>query len=56
VPYYNKPSQEGLYRHFKAVAEAVDLPVILYNVPGRTVCDMSNDTVLRLARCPASSA
>ncbi len=52
VPYYNKPSQEGLYRHFKAVAEAVDLPQILYNVPGRTVCDMSNDTVLRLAEVP----
>ena len=52
VPYYNKPSQEGLYRHFKAVAEAVDLPQILYNVPGRTVADMSNDTVLRLAQVP----
>ena len=52
VPYYNKPSQEGLYRHFKAVAEAVDLPQILYNVPGRTVADMSNDTVLRLAEVP----
>ncbi len=50
VPYYNKPTQEGLYRHFKAVAEAVDLPMILYNVPGRTGCDMSNDTALRLAQ------
>jgi 4-hydroxy-tetrahydrodipicolinate synthase len=49
VPYYNRPSQEGMYRHFKAIAEAVDLPVILYNVPGRTVADMSNETVLRLA-------
>lgn len=52
VPYYNKPTQEGLYRHFKAVAEAVDIPVILYNVPGRTVADMSNDTTLRLAEVP----
>jgi 4-hydroxy-tetrahydrodipicolinate synthase len=52
VPYYNKPSQEGLYRHFRAIAEAVDLPHILYNVPGRTVADMSNDTVLRLAQIP----
>jgi len=52
VPYYNKPTQEGLYRHFKAIAEAVDLPVILYNVPGRTVADMSNDTILRLADVP----
>lgn len=50
VPYYNKPTQEGLYRHFKAIAEAVDMPHILYNVPGRTVADMSNDTVLRLAQ------
>ena len=49
VPYYNRPTQEGMYRHFKAIAEAVDLPIILYNVPGRTVADMSNDTVLRLA-------
>jgi 4-hydroxy-tetrahydrodipicolinate synthase len=50
VPYYNKPTQEGLYLHFKAIAEAVDMPHILYNVPGRTVADMSNDTVLRLAQ------
>jgi 4-hydroxy-tetrahydrodipicolinate synthase len=49
VPYYNKPSQEGLYRHFKAIAEAVDLPMILYNVPGRTVADLQNDTVIRLS-------
>jgi len=52
VPYYNKPTQEGLYRHFRAVAEAVDLPMILYNVPGRTVADLSNDTVVRLAQIP----
>jgi 4-hydroxy-tetrahydrodipicolinate synthase len=50
VPYYNKPTQEGLYLHFKAIAEAVDMPHILYNVPGRTVADMNNDTVLRLAQ------
>ncbi len=49
VPYYNKPTQEGMYRHFRAIAEAVDLPLILYNVPGRTVADLANDTVLRLA-------
>jgi len=49
VPYYNRPTQEGMYRHFKAIAEAVDLPVILYNVPGRTVADMANETVLRLS-------
>lgn len=49
TPYYNKPTQEGLYRHFKAVAEAVAIPQILYNVPGRTACDMLNDTVERLA-------
>ena len=50
VPYYNKPTQEGMYRHFRAIAEAVDLPMILYNVPGRTVADLQNDTVLRLAQ------
>ena len=52
VPYYNKPTQEGLYRHFKAIAEAVDIPNILYNVPGRTVADLANDTMLRLAQIP----
>ena len=52
VPYYNRPTQEGLYRHFRAIAEAVDLPHILYNVPGRTVADMQNETVLRLAEIP----
>jgi 4-hydroxy-tetrahydrodipicolinate synthase len=50
VPYYNKPTQEGQYQHFKAIAEAVDLPVILYNVPGRTVADMAHETVMRLAQ------
>ena len=52
VPYYNKPTQEGLYLHFKAIAETVDTPHILYNVPGRTGADMSNDTALRLAQIP----
>lgn len=52
VPYYNRPTQEGMYQHFKKIAEAVDLPVILYNVPGRTVADMSNDTILRLSKVP----
>lgn len=52
VPYYNKPTQDGLYQHFKAIAEEVDLPLILYNVPGRTVADLSNDTTLRLAQVP----
>ena len=52
VPYYNKPSQEGIYRHFKAIAEAVDIPMVLYNVPGRTVADMQPETVLRLAQVP----
>ncbi len=50
VPYYNKPTQEGLYQHFKAIAEAVDIPLILYNVPGRTVADLANETTLRLAQ------
>ncbi len=52
VPYYNKPTQEGLYRHFRAIAEAVDLPVVLYNVPGRSVADLAHDTVMRLAEVP----
>ncbi|MGZ5086803.1 MAG: 4-hydroxy-tetrahydrodipicolinate synthase [Usitatibacter sp.] len=52
VPYYNKPTQEGLYRHFKAIAESADIPVILYNVPSRTIADLQNDTVLRLAKVP----
>ena len=52
VPYYNRPTQEGMYQHFKRIAEAVDLPVILYNVPGRTVADMANDTIVRLASVP----
>ena len=52
VPYYNKPTQDGMYAHFKKIAESVDLPVILYNVPGRTVADMAGDTVVRLAAVP----
>jgi 4-hydroxy-tetrahydrodipicolinate synthase len=52
VPYYNKPTQEGQYLHFKSIAEAVDLPLVLYNVPGRTVADMAHDTVMRLAEVP----
>jgi 4-hydroxy-tetrahydrodipicolinate synthase len=52
VPYYNKPTQEGLYRHFRKIAETVDLPMILYNVPGRTVADLQTDSVLRLAQVP----
>lgn len=52
APYYNKPTQEGLYRHFRAIAEAVDIPHILYNVPGRTVADIHNNTALRLAQIP----
>ncbi len=52
VPYYNMPTQEGQYRHFRAIAEAVDLPMVLYNVPGRTVADMAHETVMRLAQVP----
>ncbi|MCE2657800.1 MAG: 4-hydroxy-tetrahydrodipicolinate synthase [Rubrivivax sp.] len=52
VPYYNKPSQEGMVQHFQAIAEAIDLPVVLYNVPGRTVADMLPETALRLAQVP----
>src|SRR6478735_11413228 len=52
VPYYNKPSQEGIYRHFKAVAEAVDIPMVVYNVPSRTVADMQGETAIRLAQVP----
>jgi len=52
VPYYNKPTQEGMYRHFRAIAEAADIPLLLYNVPSRTIADLSNETVLRLAQVP----
>jgi 4-hydroxy-tetrahydrodipicolinate synthase len=52
VPYYNKPTQEGIYQHFKTIAEAVDIPVVLYNVPGRTVADMTVETTMRLAQLP----
>jgi len=52
VPYYNKPSQEGLYRHFRTIAEKVDLPLIVYNVPGRTAADLGNDTLLKLGQLP----
>ena len=52
VPYYNRPTQEGLFQHYSAIARAVDLPMVLYNVPGRTVADMAHDTVLRLAKVP----
>jgi len=52
VPYYNKPTQEGMYQHFRKIAETVDLPMILYNVPARTVADLQNDAVMRLAQVP----
>jgi len=52
VPYYNKPSQEGMYQHFKAIADASDLPIIIYNIPGRVVVEMAPDTMLRLAEHP----
>jgi len=52
VPYYNKPTQEGMYRHFRTIAESVDIPQIVYNVPGRTVADLANETTLRLAQVP----
>lgn len=52
TPYYNKPTQEGLYQHFKAINDAVEIPIILYNIPGRSVVDMSDDTIARLAELP----
>lgn len=52
VPYYNKPTQEGIFLHFKKIAESVDLPMIIYNVPGRTVADASNNTVIKLSEIP----
>ncbi|MCL6264574.1 4-hydroxy-tetrahydrodipicolinate synthase [Craterilacuibacter sp. RT1T] len=52
VPYYNKPTQSGIYQHYRTIAEAVDIPLIMYNVPGRTIADMSNDTALKLAEIP----
>ncbi|MDA1089016.1 MAG: 4-hydroxy-tetrahydrodipicolinate synthase [Proteobacteria bacterium] len=52
TPYYNKPTQEGLYRHYKAIVDAVDLPILIYNIPGRSIVDMSVDTMARLAKLP----
>jgi len=52
TPYYNKPSQEGIYQHFKAISEAVDIPIIVYNIPGRSVVDINNDTMGRLSKLP----
>ena len=52
TPYYNKPTQEGLYRHFRAIADAVDLPMFIYNIPGRSIVNMSDDTMARLAEMP----
>ena len=52
VPYYNKPSQEGMYQHFKAIADASDLPIIIYNIPGRVVVELTPETMLRLANHP----
>lgn len=52
TPYYNKPSQEGIYQHFKAISEAVDIPIVVYNIPGRSVVDITNDTMARLSQLP----
>jgi len=52
TPYYNKPSQEGIYQHFKAISEAVDIPIVVYNIPGRSVVDITNDTMGRLSKLP----
>src|SRR5919202_594087 len=52
TPYYNKPTQDGLYRHFKAINDAVDLPIVIYNIPGRSVVDMTPETMARLAKLP----
>ena len=56
TPYYNKPTQEGLYAHYKAINDAVDLPLVIYNIPGRSVVDMSVETMARLPGCPTSPA